>query len=259
QQWQVHRVLRPEAYGGLVHNSVTGSVRTPLPDSILKNTVRFSQRKTFLLPMAVASESPTHPAYPSGHSVNVGAYITSIKAMVGYEVGQKCFPNPVISNDEGTERIPFVPLGRDRLDACTDASGRASTGLTYEGELNKVAANVIMGRSHIGVHWRMDGVYGALMGEIGAIRHLQQELPGLPEARGGERGRNDIPAATYSFRLFNGKQIQLYGANLYKLGEQLCKGPYTGDDFCNPVMEDTFESFDDIVEEHATFSLHTEL
>ncbi|CAN0317201.1 unnamed protein product [Scytosiphon promiscuus] len=31
-----------------------------------------------------------------------------------------------------------------------------------------------MGRSHIGVHYRMDGVNGALMGETSAIRHLQQ-------------------------------------------------------------------------------------
>lgn len=38
-QWQVHRLLRPEAYGGLVHNSLTSDVKTPLPDSILRNTV----------------------------------------------------------------------------------------------------------------------------------------------------------------------------------------------------------------------------
>ena len=38
----------------------------------------------------------------------------------------------------------------------------------------KVAANVILGRSHLGVHYRMDGVYGAEMGEAGAIRRLQQ-------------------------------------------------------------------------------------
>lgn len=62
--------------------------------------------------------------------------------MVGFEAAQRCFPNPVISNDEGTERIPYVPTGRDRLDACTDANGRQSTGLTYEGELNKVRKTV---------------------------------------------------------------------------------------------------------------------
>ena len=39
QQWQVHRVLRPEAYGGLLHNTLVGDVITPLPESILKNVV----------------------------------------------------------------------------------------------------------------------------------------------------------------------------------------------------------------------------
>lgn len=39
-QWQVHRVLRPEAYGGLVHNTLTaGRPNTPLDSSILENTV----------------------------------------------------------------------------------------------------------------------------------------------------------------------------------------------------------------------------
>ena len=37
-----------------------------------------------------------------------------------------------------------------------------------------MSANVLLGRSHIGVHWRMDGVYGALMGETNAVRRLQQ-------------------------------------------------------------------------------------
>ena len=38
----------------------------------------------------------------------------------------------------------------------------------------QVVSNVILGRSHIGVHWRMDGVYGALMGETSAVRRLQE-------------------------------------------------------------------------------------
>lgn len=38
----------------------------------------------------------------------------------------------------------------------------------------QVASNVIIGRSILGVHWRMDGVYGALMGETNAVRRLQQ-------------------------------------------------------------------------------------
>ena len=52
----------------------------------------------------------------------------------------------MVSNDEGTERVPFVAGASDQLDACVGTDGTATTGLTYEGELNKVAANVIIGR-----------------------------------------------------------------------------------------------------------------
>ena len=53
-------------------------------------------------------------------------------------MGQRCFPNPVISNDEGTERLPYVPTGREIVGKCKDADGKEVDGLTYEGELNKV-------------------------------------------------------------------------------------------------------------------------
>ena len=35
--------------------------------------------RTYLLPMGVAEGSPTHPAFPSGHAINVGGYITALK------------------------------------------------------------------------------------------------------------------------------------------------------------------------------------
>ena len=61
-----------------------------------------------------------------------------------------------------------------------------------------------------------------------------QELPGLPEARiVDDAGRNDIPPASYNFRLYSGKMLELYGRNLYKLDGKLCKGAFTGDDFCD--------------------------
>eukprot|EP00904_Undaria_pinnatifida_P002851 jgi/Undpi1/12567/HiC_scaffold_6.g02236.m1 len=266
QKWQVHRVLRPEAYGGLVHNTLVKTVITPLPDSILKNTDLLSRvaahnlgmnqkrEKTFLLPMAVAEGSPTHPAYPSGHAINNGAYITTLKAFVGYDEGQRCFPDPVISNDEGTKRIAYVPSGRDIVGQCINEQGRKVQGLTIEGELNKISANVLIGRSHLGVHWRMDGVNGALVGETSAIRRLQQEIPGLPEARFMEkRKKGDLPTAMYKFRLYSGKLIELYGRNLYMLGDCLCKGAFTGDDFCDEVDKEDYSSFADIVEDLSTF------
>ena len=46
-------------------------------------------------------------------------------------------------------------------------------------------------------------------------------------------GPDAIPPATYSFRLYSGKTLELYGKDAYRLDEKLCNGAYTGDDFCN--------------------------
>ncbi|CAN0377619.1 unnamed protein product, partial [Ascophyllum nodosum] len=240
-KWQIHRVLRPEAYGGLLHFVINGPLEVPLPASIVNNTELLNAveslnqaqnggtDRVFLLPMAVGEGSPVHPAYPSGHAINLGAYITVLKAFLGFELGQRCFPSPMISNDAGTDRIPFVPSDGDRVGTCINEDGEEEVGLTYEGELNKVTSNVAIGRSHLGVHWRMDGVFGAEMGEAGAIRRLQQELGGLPEARDTE---GPIPPASYKFRLYSGTMIELFPDNRYMLGDQMCKGFFTGDDFC---------------------------
>ena len=43
-----------------------------------------------------------------------------------------------MSNDGGTERVTYVPTGTEFLDKCVDENGEMTTGLTIEGELNKV-------------------------------------------------------------------------------------------------------------------------
>ena len=70
--------------------------------------------------------------------------------------------------------------------------------------------------------------------------YAHQELSGLPEARvagddadGGCGYNGAIPPATYKFRLYSGKKIELRANNLYTLDGQLCRGPYTGDDYCD--------------------------
>ena len=64
-----------------------------------------------------------------------------------------------------------------------------------------------------------------------------QELPGLPEARVTGSKKNgdddDIPPATYKFRLYSGKILQLYASNLFRLDDKFCRGLFTGDDFCD--------------------------
>lgn len=56
-----------------------------------------------------------------------------------------------------------------------------------------------------------------------------QELGNLPEVRQKEGG---IPAATYKFRLYSGKMLELFSNGLFRLDGKLCRGPFTGDDFC---------------------------
>lgn len=49
------------------------------------------------------------------------------------EMGQRCFPEPVISNDEGTKRIAYVPTGREIVGQCIDENGKEVDGLTSRG------------------------------------------------------------------------------------------------------------------------------
>ncbi|HEV7516945.1 MAG TPA: twin-arginine translocation signal domain-containing protein, partial [Thermoanaerobaculia bacterium] len=80
QKWFVHRRLRPEAFGGVVHVQKTKN-RYP---GVLHNDILNSQAATrvhdktgtWLLPMAFPEGSPTHPAYASGHATVAGASIT---------------------------------------------------------------------------------------------------------------------------------------------------------------------------------------
>lgn len=71
---------------------------------------------------------------------------------------------------------------------------------------------------------------------------LCQELDNLPEARAnkrktdtdcGQRGKASTPPATYKFRLYSGKVIELFSGKPYRLDGQPCKGLITDDDFCN--------------------------
>ena len=49
--------------------------------------------------------------------------------------------------------------------------------LTVGGELNKLAANISLGRNGAGVHWRSDYTESVKLGEEIAIRILQEQKP----------------------------------------------------------------------------------
>ncbi|WP_078429822.1 vanadium-dependent haloperoxidase [Alkalihalobacterium alkalinitrilicum] len=152
----VHRRLRPEEFGGRVHNHLTGSANYPIHNELLNSQVIskvFNKYGTYLLPMSYPEGCPTHPAYPAGHACLAGAGVTVLKAFFNeaYEI-----PNPVTASEDGLSLVPYSDFP-----------------LTIGGELNKLASNIALGRDTAGVHWRSDGIEGIKLGEAVAIEVLR--------------------------------------------------------------------------------------
>jgi len=158
QKWFVHHRLRPEEYGGRVHNHLTGAANYPLHPDILKSRAvaeTFQKYGTYLLPQAFAEGSPTHSSYGSGHATVAGACVTVLKAFFDETDTIK---NPVVPNADGTALIPYQ-----------------GPPLTVLGELNKVARNVAFGRNAAGIHWRTDALEGMKLGEAVVIGILEEQ------------------------------------------------------------------------------------
>ncbi|MEM8831142.1 MAG: vanadium-dependent haloperoxidase [Cyanobacteria bacterium P01_G01_bin.19] len=160
QKWFVHRRLRPEAFGGLISLSMMG---TPIPqiDSEILNSSVLGQVQdmtgTYLLPMLFPEGSPMHPAYGAGHATVAGGCVTMLKAFFAefYVLPEPYF----VANADGT--------------ALDTYSG--SEPLTVGGELNKLAANISIGRNIAGVHWRTDYTESVRLGEAIAIGILEEQ------------------------------------------------------------------------------------
>lgn len=164
QKWFVHRRLRPEAFGGRIHNHVTGAANYPIHSEILNSPVLdevYDRNGTYLLPMAFVEGCPTHPAYGAGHATVAGACTTILKAFFKESL---VIPNPVVASPDGTALLPYT-----------------GPALTIGGELNKIASNVAIGRNIAGVHWRSDATASLTLGEEIAIRYLREEKMGYNE------------------------------------------------------------------------------
>jgi hypothetical protein len=156
QKWLVHRRVRPEAFGGRIHNHVTGAAKYPIHSDLLNSAALkavFSATGSYLLPVAYPVGSPLHPSYPAGHASTAGAGITMLKALFNESF---MIPSPVVPSDDGLSLVPYT-----------------GAPLTVGGELNKLASNIALGRDAAGVHYRSDGVEGIKLGEAIAISILR--------------------------------------------------------------------------------------
>ncbi|MEP7010245.1 MAG: vanadium-dependent haloperoxidase [Acidobacteriota bacterium] len=167
QKWFVHRRLRPEAFGGLVHLQKTQN-RYPglLHDNILNSPVldaTFEKFGSYLHPMAFPEGSPTHPSYTAGHATVAGACVTILKALFDetFEI-----PSPVQVSADGLSLVPYT-----------------GPKLTVLSELHKVCSNIGTGRNIAGVHWRSDAVQSFKLGEKIAISILEDQKASYNEVR----------------------------------------------------------------------------
>ncbi|MEZ5307276.1 MAG: vanadium-dependent haloperoxidase [Pyrinomonadaceae bacterium] len=188
QKWQTHLRLRPEAYGGLVHVQNIGvkGVTRPygLPEWVSQteaaNMIR-AKHGTLLLPMSYTPGSPTHPAYGAGHATVAGACVTVLKAFFktfetvdGVDRGVPF--NTLVERDKPygpkKEIVSYITGYRNKKWDRFRLGKSIASKLTIEGELNKLAQNVAMGRSMGGVHWRTDNTRSLVLGEALAAEIL---------------------------------------------------------------------------------------
>lgn len=179
QKFNIHRRLRPEAVGGLIHANKTAKIAGTSPvfpevdglgdqlgpilrrviDANEQNNARSGHPTTepsFLLPMAYSEGSPMHPSYGSGHATVAGACVTILKAFFDADyVLPKTFSVDVVND--------------------TLVESDNALGLTVGGELNKLADNVAIARNMAGVHYFTDAYESLLLGEKIAIGILEEQ------------------------------------------------------------------------------------
>lgn len=180
QKWFVHRRLRPEAFGGLVHNTRRGAANYPVSRDILNSTALdavWSKFGSYLLPMGAPEGSPTHPSYGAGHATVAGACVTILKAWFD---GSHVLSNPVVADAAGTSLLAYQ-----------------GPPLTVANELDKLAANVGIGRNALGVHYRSDYWQSLLLGERVAVAILEEQRDTYREL------------CEFSFRGFEGQTITI--------------------------------------------------
>ena len=170
QKWSVHRRLRPEVYAGRIHHHLEGNATYELPSEILDSfsldLINKRNGGTYFLPMQYEEGSPTHPSYVAGHAAVAGACCTVLKAICNEDF---IILDPEVPTPDGLKLVQY----------------RGGETIRLGNEINKLAANISLGRDAAGVHYRTDGIEGLLLGEQQAIGLLRDYSTAINENFGG--------------------------------------------------------------------------
>lgn len=180
----------------------------------------FNAKCNLLLPMAFPEGSPMHASYGAGHATVAGGCVTMVKAF--FEMFEDCDSHverplcfdgePLIftPDEDGSELVnhrfnakcelvpekDFKKLSDKDRKAAENACCKA---LTIQGELDKLAANISIGRNMAGVHYYSDYYDSLRMGERVAVGILLEQAPCYNE-----------PVET-TFTSFDGDHITISG------------------------------------------------
>ena len=219
QKFNNHIRLRPEALAARIelarlHPSLSQAAQDTVPPALLKHMAAYRSElegngggtlqainslngnNGYFLPMAFPEGSPMHPAYGAGHATVAGACVTILKAFFdtstvlvktnvakpgdppSYAVKFKRYdPSKDVGvifrvNANGSAIVPTDPETTNIVPV--------DEPLTLEGELNKLAANISIGRNMAGVHYFSDYYDSLRMGEQIAIGILEEQALTYP-------------------------------------------------------------------------------
>ncbi|NES83823.1 MAG: bromoperoxidase, partial [Moorea sp. SIO2B7] len=215
QKFNNHIRLRPEALAARIEllrrfQELPNQAKASVPRALIKYIRRFERElesngtlksilelanqngsgsQNYLLPMAFPEGSPMHPAYGAGHAAVAGACVTMLKAF--FDTSAVLVETPVKNPKPGQARTQirfkrYSPkdqgivfrapdLSAYKKGEATLVSERTRDFLTLEGELNKLAANISIGRNMAGVHYFTDYYDSLRMGEEIAIGILEEQ------------------------------------------------------------------------------------
>jgi len=142
--------------------------------------------------MAFAEGSPMHPSYGAGHATVAGGCVTMLKA----------FFNTTDANGESVPWPSTLPPMQGVLTNDPDHPSQLepatrTAGMTINGELNKLAANISIGRNMAGVHYYTDYYESLRMGERIATGILIEQMKQFNEP------------VEYSFESFDGDHVHI--------------------------------------------------
>ncbi|WP_298850881.1 hypothetical protein [uncultured Ruegeria sp.] len=151
--------------------------------------------RNLLLPVAYPEGSPMHPSYGAGHGAVAGACATVLKAFFKTHAPD----GSRVALTEAAMPQVLVPAagGKTLIESARPSDSGAK--LTLNGELNKLAANVAIGRNLAGVHFYSDYFDSVRMGERVAVGILAEHLAKFPET------------ANMSLETFDGDWLNIVG------------------------------------------------